>query len=335
MVQATDTGRWCKHQRCSPALPGSLRMCHVIVLLCPDKMRLSAPEDGARASATASLVELTRNTQAHPPAAGGQPLPRFEQHQAFLATLQPAIQLANPASQSYGGDVVPIGDTHPPPPWFGQPLPWIRQHHSFLGTDHPACQFAKPSAQLYGSAGLGGKVGCTGRKIGCTGGRKIGCTGGGGVGGHPRWWIRQHHPLLSAAQVFSASTAQLNGSTGPEGLAGGGGGGGVGGGVGGAVMGNGVGRGAIGCAGSAVTMQPLPTVEQQKFCCACDHIVSHCPLANPASQSNGSDVERPDNNQQSKGISNRRLRRQQVVRRQVKSRLGRTTSKSPPAPMYL
>jgi len=95
---------------------GSSRMCHVIVLLCSDKMRPSAPEDGARARATASLVKLTRNTQAHPPAAGGQPLPRFEQHHAFLATLQPAIQLANPASQSYGGDVVPIGDTHPPPP---------------------------------------------------------------------------------------------------------------------------------------------------------------------------------------------------------------------------
>jgi len=67
------------------------------------------------ASATALLVKLYRNIQAHPPAAGGQPLPRFEQHHAFLATLQPAIQLANPASQSYGGDVA-IGDTHPPPP---------------------------------------------------------------------------------------------------------------------------------------------------------------------------------------------------------------------------
>jgi len=110
----------------------------------------------------------------------------------------------------------------------------------------------------------------------------------------------------------------------------------VGGGVGGAVMGNGVGGGVIGSgAGRAVMRQPLPTVEQQKFCCACDHIVSHCPVANPASQSNGSDVDRPDNNHMSKGSSNKRLRRQQVVMRQVKSRLGRTTSKSPPAPMYL
>merc|ERR1719499_2711488 len=48
---------------------------------------------------------------AHPPAAGGQPLPLLAQHQAFFATLQPAIQLANPASQSYGSEDV----THPPP----------------------------------------------------------------------------------------------------------------------------------------------------------------------------------------------------------------------------
>merc|ERR1712012_1365539 len=139
--------------------------------------------------------------QAHPPAAGGQPLPSLLQHQAFLATDQPAIQLAKPALQSYGLD-----DVTQPPPWFGQPLPWTLQHHSFFGTDQPACQFAKPSAQLYGSAGATG------------------------------WWFRQHHAFLSAAHVFSGSTAQLKGSTGPlgaGGLVGGWVGGGLGGGVGG------------------------------------------------------------------------------------------------------
>merc|ERR1711876_114237 len=92
--------------------------------------------------------------QAHPPAAGGQPLPSLLQHQAFLATDQPAIQFAKPALQSYGLEAVTN-----PPPWLGQPLPWTLQHHSFFGTDHPACQFAKPSAQLYGSAGLAGTIG--------------------------------------------------------------------------------------------------------------------------------------------------------------------------------
>jgi len=43
---------------------------------------------------------------------------------------------------------------------------------------------------------------------------------GGAVGGQPRWWIRQHQAFLSAAQVFSASTAQLKGSTGPLGAGG-------------------------------------------------------------------------------------------------------------------
>merc|ERR1719336_35118 len=62
----------------------------------------------------------------------------------------------------------------------------------------------------------------------------MGC-GGGAVGGQPTWWMRQHHSFLSAAQVFSGSTAQLKGSTGPlgaGGLVGGGGAGRVGGGVG-------------------------------------------------------------------------------------------------------
>merc|ERR1712127_271242 len=48
---------------------------------------------------TAPLMQLMA-TQAHPPVAGGQPFPPFLQHQLFLATLQPAIQLENPALQS-------------------------------------------------------------------------------------------------------------------------------------------------------------------------------------------------------------------------------------------
>merc|ERR1712226_1156374 len=60
---------------------------------------------------------LTMQSQAHPPAAGGQPLPLFEQHHAFLATLQPAIQLANPASQSYGSLGAPTAPPTQPPPW--------------------------------------------------------------------------------------------------------------------------------------------------------------------------------------------------------------------------
>jgi hypothetical protein len=38
--------------------------------------------------------------QAHPPAAGGHPLPPCWQHHAFFSTDHPAIQFANPASQS-------------------------------------------------------------------------------------------------------------------------------------------------------------------------------------------------------------------------------------------
>merc|ERR1712165_571766 len=101
---------------------------------------------GALAHAESFQTDIC-TAQAHPPAAGGQPLPLLLQHHAFLATDHPACQLVNPASQSYGGDVVkPV--TQPPPPWFAQPLPCTRQHHSFLGTLHPACQFANPSAQL-------------------------------------------------------------------------------------------------------------------------------------------------------------------------------------------
>merc|ERR1712183_152946 len=70
------------------------------------------PEDGAYASTTVALRTIhSAGAYAHPPAAGGQPLPLLAQHQAFFATLQPAIQLANPASQSYGSEDV----THPPP----------------------------------------------------------------------------------------------------------------------------------------------------------------------------------------------------------------------------
>jgi len=93
--------------------------------------------------------------QAQPPACGGQPLPALAQHQAFLATDQPAAQLANPASQSYGADVETTG-AHPGSP---HPLPWFVQHQDFFSTDQPACQFAKPAAQSNGSAGGGGAVG--------------------------------------------------------------------------------------------------------------------------------------------------------------------------------
>mmetsp|Transcript_50887 Transcript_50887/g.69870 ORF Transcript_50887/g.69870 Transcript_50887/m.69870 type:complete len:105 (-) Transcript_50887:148-462(-) len=80
-------------------------------------------------------------SQAQPPAAVSQPRPVFWQHQAFLATDQPAFQLAKPALQSYGAEVATgtgktgigaatgTGTTgigaavvsQPPPVW--QPLP--------------------------------------------------------------------------------------------------------------------------------------------------------------------------------------------------------------------
>merc|ERR1712084_82493 len=69
---------------------------------------------GQRQSHTATTREA--KSQAHPPAAGGQPLPLFEQHQAFLATDQPAIQFAKPASQSYGSAMGAIGATVAQPP---------------------------------------------------------------------------------------------------------------------------------------------------------------------------------------------------------------------------
>lgn len=99
-------------------------------------------------------------------------------------------------------------------------------------------------------------------------------------------------------------------------------GGGVGGGVGGCV-GNGVG-GTVGVvSGKAVpgwvVVHPLPTVLQQNACFSTDQPDSH--LAKPASQSNNKVVTSP-HNQKSKGINSNKLRRQQVVMRQVKSLLG-------------
>merc|ERR1740129_856016 len=56
----------------------------------------------------------------------------------------------------------------------------------------------------------------------------------------------------------------------------------------------------------------------------------------PASQSQTTDVDTPENSQQSRGIKNKRLRRQQLVMMQAKFLpWGCATSKSPPAPTYL
>jgi len=163
---------------------------------------------------------------------------------------------------------------------------------------------------------------------------------GGAVGGHPRWWTLQQHCFLSAAQESSASTAQLNGSTGPEGtgrVSGnvrGGVGGGIGGGVGGGV-GTGIGGTVTGGSGKAVAgrvvAQSLPMVLQQKSCCACDHAVSH--IKNPLSQSYGRDVEPDESNHSNRGSKSKL--RLQLVMMQVKSLPGRIMEKSPPAPIYL
>merc|ERR1719330_292278 len=104
-------------------------------------------------------------------------------------------------------------------------------------------------------------------------------------------------------------------------------GGGVGGGVGGTV-----GTGAGITVGGTVA-QPRPTVGQQKSFCAWDHGNSVV-APKPASQLYGRDVDVPDSSQQSRGMSNSRLRRQQLVMMQVKF-LGLATSKSPPCPTYL
>jgi len=114
-------------------------------------------------------------------------------------------------------------------------------------------------------------------------------------------------------------------------------GGSVGGGVGGGV-GNGVG-GTVGVvSGNAVAgmvvAQPRLTVIQQKSFCSWDQRLSKS--MKPSLQSNRFDVDevKQDRSQQSKGINNK-LNKQQLVIMQVKSLLGRTTSKSPPHPTNL
>jgi uncharacterized protein YcfJ len=121
------------------------------------------------------------------------------------------------------------------------------------------------------------------------------------------------------------------------GKVGGGVGGSVGGGVGGGV-GNGVG-GTVGVvSGNAVAgtvvAHPRPTVMQQKSFCSWDHRESKS--MKPSLQSKRFEVDevKHDKSQQSRGINNK-LKRQQLVIKQVKSLLGRTTSKSPPQPTNL
>merc|ERR1719266_1948553 len=77
----------------------------------------------------------------------------------------------------------------------------------------------------------------------------------------------------------------------------------------------------------------MPTLAQQKSFCCCDHMFRSNPGA--AMQSYISVEPMPANNQSSRGINNNRLKRQQLVMMHVKSLRGRTTSKSPPNPMYL
>merc|ERR1740121_868392 len=116
-------------------------------------------EDGAPAPAPKhpqSRKNYAASAHAQPPFCVGQPLPALVQHHAFFATLQPATQLAKPASQSNGAEVVPAV-THPVAT--SQALPWCWQHHCFFGTLQPACQFSNPAAQLHGSAGGGAWVG--------------------------------------------------------------------------------------------------------------------------------------------------------------------------------
>merc|ERR1740121_977180 len=67
-------------------------------------------EDGAPAPAPKhpqSRKNYAASAHAQPPLCVGQPLPALVQHHAFFATLQPATQLAKPASQSNGAEVVP------------------------------------------------------------------------------------------------------------------------------------------------------------------------------------------------------------------------------------
>jgi len=110
----------------------------------------------------------------------------------------------------------------------------------------------------------------------------------------------------------------------------------VGGRVGGGPVGGGVGGGVGGAVGAAVAgcvvWQPTPVVAQQNVFCSSDQIASQF---TPALQLYSSVEPIPEISQQRRGISSSKLRRQQLVMRQVKSRLGRTVSKSPPQPTYL
>merc|ERR1719499_133710 len=91
-----------------------------------------------------SRISRKLNTQAQPPAAGGQPLPAFLQHQSFFGALHPATQLAKPSAQLYGsaggagtmgatGIGTGIGGTVG-----GHPTWWCVQHHDFLSDFHMA-----------------------------------------------------------------------------------------------------------------------------------------------------------------------------------------------------
>jgi len=182
--------------------------------------------------------------QAQPPAAASQPLPVFLQHQAFLATDHPAFQLAKPASQSYGADVVVGGGggggtvvagratgatvvSQPPPVM--QPRPVWAQHQAFFATDQPACQLAKPALQSYTGAGAGGGAGVA----------------------QPLPYFWQHMALFSGVQVSTPPIWHSFGGAGVTGLGGGTGTGtgtgiGIGGGTGtGAGAGAGVGCGVV------------------------------------------------------------------------------------------
>merc|ERR1719422_804503 len=59
------------------------------------------PKMARWASATARTSHQAQ-AQEHPPAATGQPLPLWEQHQDFFGILHPACQFANPSAQLYG-----------------------------------------------------------------------------------------------------------------------------------------------------------------------------------------------------------------------------------------
>ena len=144
-TQRTTAGRWRERQRSNSRL---IRLLLTTLCLAVQAAR-STRRWRACASAPACSTTVSHwssGNQAQPPFCVGQPFPALVQHHDFLATDQPATQLANPALQSNGADVETTG-THPPPP-LSQPLPWTRQHQAFFGTDQPACQFANPSKQL-------------------------------------------------------------------------------------------------------------------------------------------------------------------------------------------